>query len=563
MPTKTVVIGMLGSTLDQGASQKRWGRWRPTVALGQHPDLLIDRLDLLHSAAHKRLADIVVDDLGVVAPETAVVRHPFEVSNPWDFEEVYAALYDFARAYPFDTEKEEYLVHITTGTHVIQICLFLLIESRHIPAKLVQTGPSPGRADNPAGTYGIIDLDLSRYDKLAERFKQQARGDVSFLKSGIETRNAAFNAMIERIEEVCAESVEPILLTGPTGAGKSRLARLIYELRKRRRLVRGDFVEVNCATLRGDAAMSTLFGHKKGAFTGAMADRNGLLRQADGGVLFLDEIGELGCDEQAMLLRAIEAKRFYPLGADTETGSDFQLICGSNRPLEQMAAEGKFREDLLARINIWAFRLPGLAQRPEDIEPNLDYELNRHAERSGKMTRFNREARELFLSLATSPSAVWRGNFRDLSAGVMRMATLARGGRISAEIVQEEWQRLQNAWQGIAETGRPASPANAAFEIRANAAFGSRANAAFESRTGAADDAALLQGLMGERSAGLDPFDRPQLACVVRACREARSLSEAGRALFSESRKKKAHPNDADRLRKYLASFGLDWESVR
>jgi transcriptional regulatory protein RtcR len=542
MPHKTVAIGMLGSTLDQGFSQQRWDRWRPTVALGQHPDLLIGRLDLLYSEAHERLADMVVEDIGVVAPETSVVRHNFEVLNPWDFEEVYAALYDFARSYPFDTEKEEYLVHITTGTHVIQICLFLLIESRHIPAKLIQTGPSPKREGNPAGVYAVIDLDLSRYDRLAERFKQQARGDVSFLKSGIETRNAAFNATIERIEEVCAESVEPILLTGPTGAGKSRLARLIYELRKRRRLVRDNFVEVNCATLRGDAAMSTLFGHKKGAFTGAMTDRSGLLRQADGGVLFLDEVGELGGDEQAMLLQAIEAKRFYPLGADEETGSDFQLICGSNRPLEQMAAEGRFREDLLARINIWTFRLPGLAQRPEDIEPNLDYELERHAERSGKMARFNREARELFLSLATSPAAAWRGNFRDLSAGVMRMGTLARGGRITAEIVNEEWQRLQSVWQGVSAKGTlMKDPPD----------------------TTTHDDAALVRDLLGERHTELDPFDRPQLACVIRVCRDARSLSEAGRVLFAESRKKKVHPNDADRLRKYLASFGLDWESVR
>ena len=542
MPNKTVVIGMLGTTLDQGFAPQRWERWRPTVALGQHPDMLIDRLDLLYSEAHKRLANTVVADLGVVTPETAIVRHNFEVANPWDFEEVYAALYDFSRSYPFDTDKEEYFIHITTGTHVIQICLFLLIESRHIPAKIIQTGPPPQREGNPAGTYGIIDLDLSRYDKLAERFKQQARQDVSFLKSGIETRNSAFNAMIERIEEVGAESVDPILLTGPTGAGKSRLANLIYELRKQRRLVQGDFVEVNCATLRGDAAMSSLFGHKKGAFTGAMTDRNGLLRQADGGVLFLDEVGELGNDEQAMLLRAIEAKRFYPLGADMESSSDFQLICGSNRPLEQMVAEGKFREDLLARINVWTFRLPGLAQRPEDIEPNLGYELERHAERSGKQVRFNREAKELFLSLATSPEAQWRGNFRDLSAGVMRMGTLAHGGRITANIVNEEWQRLQNGWQGISEKEK-------SFQDQAG--------------TPAVDDATLLRDLLGERCTELDLFEQPQLACVIRTCREARSLSEAGRTLFAASRKKKNHPNDADRLRKYLASFGLDWESVR
>ena len=546
---KTVVIGMLGSTLDRGLAAHRWERWRPTVALGMHSDLLIDRLDLLHSEAHSQTADAVAGDLAVVSPETSVVRHRFEVRNPWDFEEVYAALYDFARAYPFDTENEDYLVHITTGTHVIQICLFLLIESRHIPAKLVQTAPSPKHEGNSAGIYGIIDLDLSRYDKLAERFRRQASSDVGFLKSGIETRNAAFNAMIERIEQVGAESVDPILLTGPTGAGKSRLARLIYDLRKKRRLVKGEFVEVNCATLRGDAAMSTLFGHKKGAFTGATADRKGLLRQADGGVLFLDEVGELGGDEQAMLLRAIETKRFYPLGADEEAGSDFQLICGSNRPLGRMASTGRFREDLLARINIWTFRLPGLSERMEDIEPNLDYELDRHAERGGKLARFNREARELFLALATSPVAAWRGNFRDLSAGVMRMATLARGGRIGPDIVREEWQRLEHGWRELAGgAGGDASDFGAGslgMDVVTHT------------------DAALLREVLGDRLIELDLFERPQLACVIRACREARSLSAAGRLLFAESRKKKARPNDADRLRKYLASFGLDWDGVR
>ena len=534
MRNKTVVLGMLGSTLDQGISPQRWDRWRPTVALGQHEDLRIDRMEILHSGHHEHIAEVVVRDLGVVAPETEVVRHVFELQNPWDFEEVYAALFDFAQSYPFDPEHEDYLIHITTGTHVIQICLFLLIESRHIPARLLQTSPLPKSQQDPRGTYGIIDLDLSRYDRIAERFRRRTEGDVSFLKSGIETRNAAFNSMIERIEKVGAESAEPILLTGPTGAGKSRMARLVYELRRRRRLVAGEFVEVNCATLRGDAAMSTLFGHRKGAFTGAATDRTGLLRQADGGVLFLDEVGELGGDEQAMLLRAIEEKRFYALGADTETMSDFQLMCGTNRSLERLAAEGRFREDLLARINLWTFRMPGLADRPEDIEPNLAYELERFAEKTGRLARFNREARELFLKLATSPEASWRGNFRDLSAVVMRMSTLAGEGRITTEIVREEWDRLEQGWDLLSGNGADRRD----------------------------DDGALLEAILGDEARELDLFDAAQLACVIRECRKARSLSDAGRRLFAESRKSKKNANDADRLRKYLAKFGLDWSAV-
>ena len=158
------------------------------------------------------------------------------------------------------------------------------------------------------------------------------------------------------------KSRAPILLNGPTGAGKSFLARRIFELKQARHQFSGAFVEVNCATLRGDTAMSTLFGHVKGAFTGARESREGLLRSANGGMLFLDEIGELGADEQAMLLKAIEEKPL-PVWQRSPVSSDFQLIAGTVRDLRQLVAEGKFREDLYARINLWTFTLPGLRQR--------------------------------------------------------------------------------------------------------------------------------------------------------------------------------------------------------
>lgn len=286
-------------------------------------------------------------------------------------------------------------------------------------------------------------------------------------------------------------------------------------------------VEVNCATLKGDSAMSALFGHRKGAFTGAAADRADLLRTADTGVLFLDEIGELGLDEQAMILRAIEDKRFLPVGADREVESNFQLIAGTNRDLAACVADGTFRDDLYARLNLWTFALPGLAERREDIAPNLDYELDRHAEREGDRIAFNKEARDRYLAFATSAEARWPGNFRDLAASVTRMATFSPAGRINLDCVIAEIARLQRLW-----------------------------------RSGKTEAGILSTLMTGEQLDALDPFDRVQLAHVVETCRASRSLSDAGRTLFAASRRQRTSTNDADRLRKYLARFDLSWADI-
>ncbi len=522
------VIGFLGSTLDAAKfGPSRWNKWRPTVSICMQEDLRVDRFILLHGSYHRRLAEFVMDDIRDVSPETEVVQQLLDFDDPWDFEEVYGKLLDFARDFPFDPDTHDYLVHITTGTHVAQICLFLLTEARYLPGRLLQTQPQRG-APQPIGTWNVIDLDLSRYDSIATRFAEASAESANFLKSGIETRNSAFNRMIEEIEQVAVRSRAPILLMGPTGAGKSQLARKIYELKKLRHQVSGPFVEVNCATLKGDSAMSALFGHRKGAFTGAAQDRPGLLKSADKGLLFLDEIGELGLDEQAMILRAIEEGRFLPVGADSEAKSDFQLIAGTNRDLVGEVAAGRFRDDLFARLNLWTFSLPGLAARREDIAPNLDYELERFAEREGARVTFNKEARDRYLGFAESAAAKWQGNFRDLAASVTRMATLSATGRIDSDAVGLEIARLRATWSGEAVVGDG------------------------------------LEVLLGpERLAAIDPFDRVQLAFVIHACRSAASLSDAGRNLFAASRSVRKSTNDADRLRKYLARFDLGWSEIR
>jgi transcriptional regulatory protein RtcR len=528
---KRVVIGLLGSVLDAGFHEERWKRWRPTVSLCKHADLPIDRLELIYDPKFKDTAGAVLADIPRVSPGTEVRGTPQALRDAWDFEEVYAALHDFARGYDFKPDREEYLIHITTGSHVQQICLFLLTESRHFPGRLIQTAPADPKRRGPEGKFAIIDLDLSKYDRLASRFGTEQKEARNFLKSGIATRNERFNQLIEQIEHVAIHAKEPILLTGPTGAGKSQLARRIYELKKSRHQITGAFVEVNCATLRGDGAMSTLFGHVRGAFTGALKDRPGLLRTADQGVLFLDEIGELGADEQAMLLRALEDKRFTPFGGDREVSSNFQLIAGTNRELHTAVKDGRFREDLLARTNLWTFHLPGLRERPEDIEPNLDYELEQFARKNSWRVTMSKEVREAFLKFARSPAARWSANFRDLNACITRMATLSTGGRITMNILTEEMERLAASWSN------PRPPED--------------------------HEAVLAQVLTEQARDKLDLFDQMQLAFVVRTCRESATLSDAGRKLFGATREKRKVQNDADRLRKYLARFDVDWQMCR
>lgn len=526
MSKKTVVYSMLGATLDKGTGPRRWNRWRPTVDLHRHDDLLVDRLELLVPTASQGLARRVVDDIAAVSPETEVHTHVLDFEDPWGFEEVYTGLLDFLRTQRFRPSKEDVLVHISTGTHVMQICWFLLAEARFIPARILQTSPHPGN-EGP-GRARIIDLDLSSYATIRSRFEAQQRDDVSYLKAGIATRNPAFNALIDRIETVVTRSRAPVLLTGPTGAGKTALARRIYGLLRERGHIEGRFVEVNCATLRGDQAMSTLFGHKRGAFTGAVKDRAGVLREADGGVVFLDEIGELGLDEQAMLLRAIEDRRFMPLGSDAEVSSRFGLIAGTNRDLRSAVRSGSFREDLLARIDLWSFELPGLAQRPEDIEPNLAHELQRFSATQGRAASFTRVARTRFLDFATSPQARWTGNFRDFAGAVTRMATLAHDGRITPPVVAEELERLAARWQGDDDAPFP-----------------------------------RVRAALGEAADALDRFDAAQLEEVLSVCARVETASAAGRILFAASRARRKSVNDADRLRKYLAKFELDFATAR
>jgi transcriptional regulatory protein RtcR len=526
----TVVVSLIGTQLDYvGKRVDKWAKWRPNVSLCSQEDLIVSQLHMLHDNHSSRLANNVAVDIESVSPETNVALHQVNFRDPWDFEEVYAKLFDWCQEQEFDTDKNDYLFHITTGTHVVQICSYLLTESRHFPGRLIQTSPDHNNKNKSIGRIQIIDLDLSKYDQLATRFDVEHQEGKEFLKGGIETKNKAFNRLITQIEKVAIRSQDPMLLTGPTGAGKSQLATRIFQLKKKRSMLKGTLVSVNCATLKGENAMAALFGHTKGAFTGAVKSRDGFLLTANDGVLFLDEIGELGLEEQAMLLHAIENKTFHPVGSDTPVQSDFQLIAGTNRDLKQEIEKGSFREDLLARINLWTYELPALKDRKEDIPVNVDYEIDLFAKKTGHRVQFNKEAQSTFIGFSTSNEALWSGNFRDLSSAITRLCTLADSSRITVDDVADEIERLKRAW-----------------------------NPSDQQST----DNILYKYLPKEQVENLDTFDANQLNYVLDTCQRHNSMASAGRELFDVSRTLKSQPNDSSRLQKYLSKFGLKWSDL-
>ena len=177
---------------------------------------------------------------------------------------------------------------------------------------------------------------------------------------------------------------------------------------------------------------------------------------------------------------------------------------------------------------MWSFRLPSLRDRREDIEANLLFELARSEHELGVRVGFNSDAMERYLAFARDPATIWPGNFRDFSSSIRRLCTLAPRGRITRSMVDGEIEALQEDW----------------------------------SRMSANDDLQLIEEVMGAGAGEIDPFDMVQLAEVIRVCRSSPSISAAGRRLFSVSRAKRMTLNDADRLRKYLARFDLEWGSL-
>jgi DNA-binding NtrC family response regulator len=300
--------------------------------------------------------------------------------------------------------------------------------------------------------------------------------DETFNHYGIVGRSRAMQQVIERAELV-AESKSTVLITGETGTGKELVARAIHDRSAQRAM---PLIKVNCAAIPETLLESELFGHVRGAFTGATATKKGKFALADGGSIFLDEIGMMGQPLQAKLLRVLQEREFEPLGAERTERVDVRVIAASNRDLRQLVADGKFQEDLFYRLNVIPIQIPPLRERREDVPALLDHFVRKHAQRTGK--RIDRVEDGVLKALQQYD---WPGNVRELENTIERAVVLSTTHTITP--------------RNVAIVGGPATtaPALPSLRLHQNIEWAEKETVrrALEQAGGVKKDAAELMGI--------------------------------------------------------------------
>ena len=251
--------------------------------------------------------------------------------------------------------------------------------------------------------------------------------DVTRMFEEIVGSSPALQAVLSKVAKV-APSDSTVLITGETGTGKELIARAIH---KRSQRSSRAFVSVNCAAIPHDLIASELFGHEKGAFTGAAQRRVGRFESAEGGTIFLDEVGELPAETQVSLLRVLQEREFQRIGGNESLKADVRVVAATNRNLESAIARGEFREDLFYRLNVFPIEVPPLRQRKADIPLLVEYYVDRYASKAGKkITGINKSGLELLKSYS------WPGNIRELQNVIERSVIISDSENL---LLDESW----------------------------------------------------------------------------------------------------------------------------
>jgi NtrC-family two-component system response regulator AlgB len=371
--------------------------------------LIIDDEDSL-----RRTLRIALESMGHAVAEARDRGRALELLGHRHFD---AAFLDLRLGQERGLDLLPELLRLAPGLDVVVITAFATIETA---VEAMRRGacdylPKPYTPDQLRIVLGRISR-LRRLQSHVEELEEQVRSFVP--EADLQTEDGPTRQALE-VAFKAADSEAIILLRGESGTGKGVLARAVHARSLRRD---APFVTVSCPSLSAELLESELFGHVRGAFTGAVRDTEGKVAVAEGGTLFLDEVGDLPPPLQPKLLRLLQEKRYERIGETRTRAADVRIVAATNHNLEAAVAAGTFREDLFYRLNVIEVTLPPLRQRPRDVLPLADHLLQFFARRAGKgLTGFTEEARAALLQYH------WPGNVRELRNAVERGVILAAG----------------------------------------------------------------------------------------------------------------------------------------
>lgn len=358
---------------------------------------------------------------------------PVKLSGPTRFDEIYEAATGILRSLESDGADRHRTFHVSPGTPAMGAVWVLLAKTK-FPAELIESSPEEG--------VRTISLPFEIAADYIPKRDIESDDEIRRLTQGLPPEVPEFSAIIHRCQgmktviaqarRVAIEDV-PLLIQGESGTGKELFARAIHASSRRSQ---GPFVEVNCGAIPAELVESELFGHKKGAFTGATEHKVGYLESADGGTLFLDEIGELPLPAQVKLLRALQERKVTRVGETKPKDVDFRVVAATNRILLDEVTEERFREDLFHRLAVGVLNLPPLRERPNDLNLLIDHFLER--------INADRESAPGWEHKNLSPGArnllnqhPWPGNIRELSNTLCRAAIWSGGNTIGVDQIRQ------------------------------------------------------------------------------------------------------------------------------
>ena len=423
---KKVLICWIGGNDLQAQSRDESGPILSTLLKHQ-----FDSVRLLYNYPKKAVQDYIAFICDKVSISIEARHEP--LTSPVNFSEIYIAANK--HLLEINNEGAEINILLSPGTPAMQ-AIWILLGKTKFNAKYIQSSLEDGVK------YIDIPFEISaEYTPTANRIESEKLLSLSNITApanpafkDIITRNPAMKKLIAQAE-ILAQKDVPVLINGETGTGKELFARAIHHASARSNK---PFIAINCGAIPKDLIDSILFGHIKGAFTGAVSDKSGVFQQANDGTLFLDEFGELSADVQVRLLRVLQEGTFIPVGGNKEQKCDVRIIAATHRNLIESIADGIFREDLFYRVAVGVLHLPPLREREGDLSLLADTILKQIGEKdpSLKHKYFSVSARNIILNQP------WKGNVRELQSSLMRAAIWSSQDEISSQDIQQSLFKL-------------------------------------------------------------------------------------------------------------------------